>query len=179
MIRPITPDDVPAVVKMVHELAEYERAPEECHLTEEQLHASLFGDSPALFGHVAARPDEEPVGFALWFLNYSTWLGVHGIYLEDLYVRPEARGAGLGRDLLAALAQICLDRGYGRLEWWVLDWNTPARDVYHALGGTAMDEWIPYRLTGNALVSLANGAQPGTARGPGGPVGSPSDARPS
>ena len=102
---------------MVHELAEYERAAEECHLTEEQLHASLFGDSPALFGHVAARPDEEPVGFALWFLNYSTWLGVHGIYLEDLYVRPEARGAGLGRDLLAALAQICLDRGYGRLEW--------------------------------------------------------------
>ena len=93
-VRPVRPEDVPAVVAMVHELAEYERAPEQCHLTTEQLHAALFSRAPALFGHVAVDDDDEPVGFALWFLNFSTWAGVHGIYLEDLYVRPAARGTG-------------------------------------------------------------------------------------
>jgi GNAT superfamily N-acetyltransferase len=148
---------VPAVVAMVHELAEYERAPEKCHLTGPQLHTALFGPQPALFGHVAVDPDDVPVGFALWFLNFSTWEGVHGIYLEDLYVRPAARGSGAGRALLATLAGICVERGCRRLDWWVLNWN-PARDFYATIGATAMDEWIPYRLTGDALHRLAQGA---------------------
>jgi GNAT superfamily N-acetyltransferase len=153
-VRPVRPEDVPAVVAMVHELAEYERAPDECHLTEPQLHAALFGDRPALFGHVAVDADGVPVGFAVWFLNFSTWEGVHGIYLEDLYVRPHARGSGAGRALLATLASICVERGYRRLEWWVLHWN-PAREFYAAIGAAAMDEWIPYRIAGESLRRLA------------------------
>jgi GNAT superfamily N-acetyltransferase len=161
-IRPIEPADVPAVVAMVHELAAYERAPEECHLTETQLTDALFGPAPALFGHVAvprSASDAEPVGFSLWFLNFSTWRGVHGIYLEDLYVRPSARGSGAGRALLAELAATCVRRGYQRLDWWVLHWN-PAREFYHSIGATAMDEWVPYRLTGERLEGLAALAQP-------------------
>jgi GNAT superfamily N-acetyltransferase len=154
-IRPARPSDVPAIVSMVHELAEFERAPEDCHLTEEQLQAALFAATPALFGHVAAdRRSGEAYGFALWFLNYSTWEGSHGIYLEDLFVRREARGTGSGRALLSALAGICVERGYQRLDWWVLHWN-PARDFYAAIGATAMDEWIPYRLEGEPLRALA------------------------
>jgi GNAT superfamily N-acetyltransferase len=165
MIRPARPSDVPAIVAMVHELAEYERAPEQCHLTEEQLRAALFGPQPALFGHVGVDADDEPLGFALWFLNFSTWEGIHGIYLEDLYVRPAARGTGLGRLLLSTLAEICVERGYPRLEWWVLEWN-PARDFYHAIGATAMDEWVPYRLAGSGLRELAlrGSAQPAADR---------------
>src|SRR4051812_15262960 len=113
-IRPARRMDVPAIVAMVHELAAFERAPDECHLTVDQLDAALFADRPALFGHVAWSA-EETVGMALWFLNFSTWRGVHGIYLEDLYVRPTARGAGIGRALLAGLARECADRGYERL----------------------------------------------------------------
>ncbi|GAB3357488.1 GNAT family N-acetyltransferase [Micromonospora halotolerans] len=153
-IRPARPEDVPAVVTMVHELAEYERAPEQCHLTEEQLTAALFSPSPALFGHVAVDPADQPIGFALWFLNFSTWEGVHGIYLEDLYVRPSARGTGAGRLLLATLAAICVERGYRRLEWWMINWN-PAARFYAAIGATPMDEWVPYRLAGTALHDLA------------------------
>jgi GNAT superfamily N-acetyltransferase len=153
-IRPARPEDVPAVVAMVHELADYERAPEECHLTPEQLTAALFGPAPALFGHVAVDADDQPLGFALWFLNFSTWEGVHGIYLEDLYVRPAARGTGAGRQLLATLAAICVERGYRRLDWWMINWN-PAARFYAAIGATAMDEWVPYRLTGAALHDLA------------------------
>ena len=156
-IRPARPSDVPAVVAMVHELAAYERAPEQCHLTDAQLHAALFGsgDAPALFGHVAVDPDDVPFGFALWFLNFSTWEGVHGIYLEDLFVRPQARGSGAGRALLATLAGLCAERGYRRLDWWVLHWN-PAREFYASIGASAMDEWIPYRLEGEALQKLAS-----------------------
>jgi GNAT superfamily N-acetyltransferase len=170
-IRPARPSDVPAVVSMVHELAEFERAPEACHLTEVQLHAALFAPAPALFGHVALdRHSGEAYGFALWFLNYSTWEGRHGIYLEDLFVRPRARGTGAGRALLATLAGICVERGYRRLDWWVLHWN-PARDFYAAIGATAMDEWIPYRLEGEPLHALARTdiAVPGT-RPPDAPV---------
>ncbi|GII21039.1 N-acetyltransferase [Planosporangium mesophilum] len=155
-IRPISRADVAAVVSMVHELAEYERAPRECHLTEAQLEAALFADRPALFGHVALI-DGEPVGMALWFLNFSTWRGVHGVYLEDLYVRPTARGTGIGRALLATLAAVCAERGYERLDWWVLHWN-PAREFYHSIEAVPMDEWVPYRLTGPALRSLAEQA---------------------
>jgi len=165
-IRPARRADVPAMVGMVHELADFERAPAECHLTEAQLDAALFAAEPALFGHVAWA-DDEPVGTALWFRNFSTWRGVHGIYLEDLYVRPSARGGGVGRALLATLARVCTERGYERLDWWVLQWN-PAREFYHSIGAVAMDEWVPYRLTGPALHELAASAPDnelaGTAR---------------
>jgi GNAT superfamily N-acetyltransferase len=153
-IRPARPEDVPAIVAMVHELAEFERAAEQCHLTDQQLHTALFAPRPALFGHVATGAGGDVLGYALWFLNFSTWEGTHGVYLEDLYVRPAARGTGAGRLLMAALARICVDRGYRRLDWWVLHWN-PARDFYGALGATAMDEWVPYRLSGAALSKLA------------------------
>ncbi|MEH1027361.1 GNAT family N-acetyltransferase [Micromonospora profundi] len=153
-IRPARPEDVPAVVAMVHELAEYERAPDECHLTTDQLTSALFGAAPALFGHVAVDEQDVPVGFALWFLNFSTWAGVHGIYLEDLYVRPAARGTGAGRLLLATLADICVQRGYRRLEWWMIDWN-PAAGFYASIGAEQMSEWVPYRLSGDALNDLA------------------------
>jgi GNAT superfamily N-acetyltransferase len=154
-VRPVRPADVPAVVAMVHELAAFERAPERCRLTHDQLQAALFAHRPALFGHVATPADDgPPQGFALWFLNFSTWEGVHGIYLEDLYVRPASRGTGAGRALLAALAALCVERGYARLDWWVLHWN-PARDFYRSIGAVAMDEWIPYRLEGKPLRELA------------------------
>ncbi|HSX66996.1 GNAT family N-acetyltransferase [Nocardioides sp.] len=152
-IRPITPSDLARAVELVHELATYEKAPDECHLTVAQLEAALFGDSPALFGHVATH-DDEVVGIALWFLNFSTWRGTHGIYLEDLFVSPAHRGLGLGRDLLAALAAECAERGYERLEWSVLDWNEPAIGFYRSLGAVAMDEWTVNRLTGEALARL-------------------------
>ncbi|MGE3285138.1 MAG: N-acetyltransferase family protein [Pseudonocardia sp.] len=154
MIREVQPRDVAAVVALVHELAAYEREPESCHLAGEQLHAALFGPTPALFGHVALTGDGEVVGCALWFLNFSTWRGVHGVYLEDLYVRPEHRGAGLGRALLARLAEVCMERGYGRLEWSVLDWNAPSIAFYRSLGAVAMDGWTVHRLDGDALAAL-------------------------
>ncbi|MGY1592523.1 GNAT family N-acetyltransferase [Geodermatophilus sp. SYSU D00708] len=153
-VRPIRPDDVPAVVGLVRELAEYEKAAHEVQLTEEQLTAALFGDSPALFGHVA-DVGGEVVGTALWFLNFSTWRGTHGIYLEDLYVQPAHRGSGLGRELLRTLAELCVQRGYGRLEWSVLDWNTPSIDFYEAAGAVPMDEWTVFRLTDDALSAFA------------------------
>jgi GNAT superfamily N-acetyltransferase len=152
-IRRVRESDVDAVVGLAYELAEYERAPQDCHLTAGQLHTALFGPAPALFGHVA-EVDGAVVGSALWFLNFSTWRGVHGIYLEDLYVRPTMRGSGLGKALLTALAQECVDKGYARLEWSVLDWNTPAIDFYKSLGAVAMDEWTIFRLTDDALRDL-------------------------
>jgi GNAT superfamily N-acetyltransferase len=154
VVRRIRDTDVRTVVRLVHDLAEYERAADQCHLTDEQLHAALFGPQPALFGHVAEL-DGEVVGFALWFLNFSTWRGTHGIYLEDLYVRPEHRGSGLGRALLRALAQECVRRGLGRLEWSVLDWNTPSIAFYKSLGAQPMDEWTVHRLADDTLTALA------------------------
>ena len=156
-IRPVRPSDVPAVVSMVHELADFERAADECHLTEDQLRTALFGADPALFGHVAVGPDDVPLGFALWFLNFSTWEGVHGIHLEDLYVRPAARGTGAGRAMLATLAALCVERGYRRLEWVMLSWN-PAGDFYAAIGAGVVEDWLPYRLSGPLLHRLAERA---------------------
>jgi len=156
-LRRVEPADVPAVVGLVHALAEYERAAAECRLTAEQLSAALFGPAPALFGHVAVAGGEV-VGCALWFLNFSTWTGLHGIYLEDLFVHPEHRGAGLGRALLAALAAECVRRGLARLDWAVLDWNTPSIDFYRALGAVPLDGWTGYRLTGPALHALGHPA---------------------
>jgi GNAT superfamily N-acetyltransferase len=152
-IRRIAEPDVDAVVGLVHELAAYEREPGSCHLTAEQLRAALFRPGAALFGHVA-EVDGEVVGTALWFLSFSTWRGEHGIYLEDLFVRPEQRGSGLGKALLAALAEECVARGYERLEWAVLDWNEPAIGFYRSLGAVAMDEWTVNRLTGDPLRAL-------------------------
>jgi GNAT superfamily N-acetyltransferase len=158
-VRPIRPDDVPAVVGLVCELAAYEEAEHEVRLTADQLTAALFGDSPALFGHVAER-DGAVVGTALWFLSFSTWRGTHGIHLEDLYVQPQHRGAGLGRELLRTLAATCVERGYSRLEWSVLDWNTPSIDFYRAAGAVAMDGWTVFRLTDQALSEFAADRRP-------------------
>jgi GNAT superfamily N-acetyltransferase len=155
-IRRVRESDVDAVVGLVHELALYERAPDECHLTSEQLHEALFCESPALFGHVA-EVDGQVVGCALWFLNFSTWRGKHGIYLEDLYVQPSQRGSGLGKALLTALAEECVARGYQRLEWWVLNWNAPAIGFYKSLDAIPMDEWTVFRLTDDALDRLGRG----------------------
>lgn len=158
MIRTATPADVPVIHAMVRELADYEKALHEARATPEQLHEALFGPHPAAYAHIAETTDGEPVGFALWFLNFSTWRGVHGIYLEDLYVRPSSRGGGHGKALLAELARICVERGYERLEWSVLNWNTPSIDFYESLGARPQDEWTVYRLTDDALHSLGTGA---------------------
>ena len=159
-VRPVRPSDVPAVVAMVHELADFERAADQCRLTAGQLAGVLF-DEPTVFGHVAVDDGDEPVGFALWFLSFSTWTGTSGIHLEDLYVRPRARGTGAGGALLAALADICVRRGYQRLEWVMLDWN-PAAEFYAAIGATVTADWLPYRLAGDALHRLAERASPAT-----------------
>ena len=153
-VRPIRPDDVPAVVGLVRELADYEKALHEARLTEAQLSEALFGGSPALFGHVAEHGGQV-VGTALWFLNFSTWRGTHGIYLEDLYVTPAHRGTGLGKELLRTLAAVCVERGYSRLEWSVLDWNTPSIDFYKSAGAVPMDGWTVFRLTDDALSTFA------------------------
>lgn len=155
MIREATPEDVQAIHDMIVELAVYEKEPDAVLATADDLRGNLFGSNPALFAHVAEDEGSNVVGFALWFLNYSTWLGKHGIYLEDLYVKPDHRGSGYGKELLAHLAHICVTRGYGRLEWWVLDWNDPARGFYESIGAQALTEWIPYRVTGDQLTALA------------------------
>ena len=155
MIREATPEDVQAIHDMIVELAVYEKEPDAVLATADDLRGNLFGSNPALFAHVAEDEGSNVVGFALWFLNYSTWLGKHGIYLEDLYVKPDHRGSGYGKELLAHLAHICVTRGYGRLEWWVLDWNDPARGFYESIGARALTEWIPYRVTGDQLTALA------------------------
>lgn len=159
-IRRATSDDVSEILLMVRELAEYERAAHEVLATEGQFHEALFGSDPSVFAHVVehdAGDGRRLGGFALWFLNFSTWLGRNGLYLEDLYVRPELRGTGYGKALLSTLAAECVDKGYGRLEWWVLDWNEPALGFYRSLGAVPMDEWTVHRVTGDALVRLANG----------------------
>lgn len=156
MIRTATPVDVPVLHALVRDLAAYEKALDEVVVTEEQLRQALFGDRPAAYAHVATDDGGggEVIGFALWFLNFSTWRGVHGMYLEDLYVRPDRRGGGHGRALLTELARICVARGYQRLEWSVLDWNSSAIDFYESLGARPQGEWTVYRLTDGALARL-------------------------
>ncbi|HEX5760015.1 MAG TPA: GNAT family N-acetyltransferase [Thermoanaerobaculia bacterium] len=153
-IVPATAADLPLVHRFIRELAEYERLLPEVTVTEEKLRATLFGPRPAA-EVVLAYDGEEPVGFALFFPNYSTFLAQPGIYLEDLYVRPEARGRGVGRALLVHLARLAVERGCGRLEWAVLDWNEPAIRFYRGLGARSMDDWITFRLTGEPLARLA------------------------
>lgn len=154
-VRPATPDDVPLLLDLVRELAAYEREPDAVETTTEMLHAALFGPAPVASAHVAEL-DGVPVGFALWYVTFSTWKGVPGLWLEDLFVRPEARGSGLGRALLAELAAVCVARGYARFEWWVLDWNTPAHGFYASLGARPEDEWTVWRLDGEALKALSS-----------------------
>lgn len=156
-IRDATAADVPEILAMIHELAEYERARHEVVATSELLADALFGPEPAVYALIAEDDETgEVVGFALWFRNFSTWLGRHGVYLEDLYVRPAHRGHGHGKDLLQALARIAVERGYGRFEWWVLDWNEPALEFYRSIGAVPMDEWTVQRVTGDALRRLAS-----------------------
>jgi len=153
-IRPATADDVPLIRILIAELADYERMPDAAVATEADLRAQLFGDHPAaeaLIGEV----DGEPAGFALFFHSFSTFTGKRGLYLEDIFVRPAFRGVGLGRQLMAALARIAVQRDCARFEWSVLDWNTPAIAFYRAIGASGMDEWTVQRLQGDALRALA------------------------
>ena len=151
-----TPDDVPLILDLIRELAEYEHEPDAAQATAEQIAAALFGEHPAAEA-VIARLDGEPVGWALWFQNFSTWTGKPGLWLEDLLVRPQYRGQGVGKALLVFLARLCVERDYGRFEWSVLDWNTPAVDFYQAIGAEPMSEWTTQRMTGESLRRLADG----------------------
>ena len=154
-IQLATVADVPVILQLIRELAEYERAPNDVLATEEQLREVLFGETPAA-QVLIGREGDEPVAFAVYFFNFSTWLGRAGLYLEDLFVRPELRGKGYGKALLVRLAQIARERGCGRMEWAVLDWNDPAIGFYKKLGARAMDEWTVYRLTSEGIRSLAS-----------------------
>ena len=153
-IREARRDDVPTILQLIHDLAVYEKEPDAVRNTVEGLEEALFGPNPRIFAHIA-EDDGGVQGFALWFLNYSTWEGVHGIYLEDLYGRPEARGSGYGKALLQTLAGIAAERGYARVEWSVLNWNEPSIQFYRSLGAQAQDEWSTFRLTGAPLAAFA------------------------
>ena len=159
-VRPAVAADVPVLLQLVHELAEYEREPDAVEATEPMLHDALFGQESVASCHVAVL-DGEVVGFALWYVTFSTWKGLPGLWLEDLFVRPAARGSGLGKALLQALAAVCVERGYPRFEWWVLDWNEPARGFYRSLGAVAQEEWTTFRVDGAALQALAKDAAHG------------------
>ena len=155
-IRAARVDDVTIIMQLIRDLAAYERAPDEVVTNEEQLVDVLFGERPAA-EVLLAFEGETPVGFAVYFYNFSTWLGRAGLYLEDLFVKPEKRGKGYGRALLVELAKIARDGGCGRMEWAVLDWNEPAIKFYRALGATPMHEWTVFRLTREEIANLAGG----------------------
>ncbi len=154
MIREARPTDVEVLLELVRELATYEREPDAVLATEDDLTQALFGPDPSASCHVA-EVDGAVVGFALWYRTFSTWEGKPGLWLEDLYVRPEARGTGLGRGLLVTLASVAVARGWTRFEWWVLDWNTPAQGFYRSLGARPEDDWTVWRVDGPALLDLA------------------------
>jgi len=163
-LRPAVPADIPEILTLIGELADYEKAPEQAVATPDQIHRALFGD-PAVDGRgagvaecVMGELDGRVQGFALFFMNFSTWTGLAGIHLEDLFVRPAARGAGLGKALLARVAAVARERGCPRLEWMVLDWNEPAVGFYRSLGAAPMDEWTMFRVVGGPLDSLARAA---------------------
>lgn len=156
-IRNARPEDLPVVLALIHELAAHSGAPDAVEVTVQELREHLFSASPAVFAHVAETADGEVVAFALWYLSFSTWTGRHGIHLEDLYVRPSHRGAGLGTRLMAELAEVCRERGLRRLEWWVHEENAGAAAFYRALGAEVQNEWTTYRLSGEALGRLGGG----------------------
>lgn len=155
LIRRARPGDETEIVAMIRELAEFERAAEECTVSESQISTALFGDDPVGFCHIA-EVDGQAAAIALWFRNFSTWDGVPGVYLEDLFVRPAFRRRGLARLMLATLARECVDNSYSRLSWAVLDWNVNAIALYDAVGGKQMSEWITYRVSGPELSALAD-----------------------
>ncbi len=154
LIRYARPLDVPIITQLIRELAHYERSADQVVATEESITLALFSGDSHVFCHVA-EVDGEIVGIAVWFLNFSTWLGAPGIYLEDLYVREDARGKGAGSALMRELARLCVERGYSRFQWWVLDWNQPSIEFYQSIGATPMDEWTVFRLSDEALKSFA------------------------
>lgn len=156
-IRVAVRTDIPRILELVVELAVYEKEPEAAQATPEQFAQALFptDGAPTAFAHVA-EVDGVVVGCAIWFLTFSTWTGTNGIWLEDLYVTPDQRGSGLGQALLGALAAICAERGYHRLEWWVLDWNTPSIGFYESIGAVAQDGWTRFRLDGPALARVGS-----------------------
>ena len=154
-IRPAKIQEVGEVLHLIQDLATYEKAPEQVEASEEDLLNTIFAIDPRVFCDLV-EVDGQIAGMAIWFLNYSTWQAKHGIYLEDLFIKPEYRGRGYGKALLKHLAKICDEKGYGRLQWWVLDWNSPAIEFYKSLGAEAMDEWTVYRTSGKALKDLGN-----------------------
>jgi GNAT superfamily N-acetyltransferase len=155
LIRPARADEGHIILDLIDGLAEYEKCPEEAVVTLEQINNSFFCDNPSVFCNFV-EVDGEVVGFAVWFLNYSTWTGTNGIYIEDLFVKPDYRGEGYGKALLSHLAKICIDRGYHRLQWWVLNWNEPSINFYKSLGAVDMDEWTVMRVSDSALSRLAS-----------------------
>jgi GNAT superfamily N-acetyltransferase len=154
-IRRVHPGDEAQITAMIHELAAFERAADECTVTQTQMQTALFGDTPTVYGHLV-EVDGQPAAVALWFLNFSTWDGVAGIYLEDLFVRPDFRRRGLARKLLSTLACECATQGYSRLQWAVLNWNSGAIALYEDVGGKPQSEWTTYRVCGPELAALAD-----------------------
>jgi GNAT superfamily N-acetyltransferase len=154
-IRPAKREEVGEVLQLIQDLATYEKAPEQVEASKDDLLNTIFAKEPRVFCDLV-EVDGQIAGMAIWFLNYSTWQAKHGIYLEDLYIKPEFRARGYGKALLKHLAQICDKEGYGRLQWWVLDWNSPAIEFYKSFGAEAMDEWTVYRTSGLALKNLGN-----------------------
>lgn len=157
-IRPATPDDAELILRFITELAIYEKAEHEVKTDAAGIENSLFAEGSTAHGLICEL-DGQPIGYAVYFFNYSTWLGRYGLYLEDLYVSPEARGRGAGKAMLRHLAQLAVARGCGRFEWSVLDWNKPAIDFYESFGARPQSEWVGYRLTGQALLDFAAGNQ--------------------
>ncbi len=153
-IRAAVPGDAATMVRLIRELARYEKAPLQAKATVVQVSRAFFSKDAKVFCDIIEAEDGAVAGFAVWFLNFSTWQGVHGMYLEDLFVKPAYRGRGYGKALLNHLARKCVVNGYGRLQWWVLDWNRPAIEFYQAMGAVAMDKWTVYRLSGVALKRL-------------------------
>ena len=152
-VRPARIDEAAMILQLIKDLAEYEKAPDEVKASEKEILETIFADNPKVFCDFV-EVEGDIAGMAIWFLNYSTWQGKHGIYLEDLYVKPEYRGRGYGKALLQHLASICIERGYGRFQWWVLDWNSPAIEFYRSLGAEAMSEWTVYRVSDEPLRRL-------------------------
>jgi GNAT superfamily N-acetyltransferase len=156
-VRPCRPEDLPRIDVLVHELAEYEREPDAVEATPEDFGAALFNSHPRVHCHVVEADDPKGptvVGIAIWFVTFSTWRGRHGLWLEDLYVQPAYRRLGAGRALLKELATICSDRGYARMEWWVLDWNEPAHRFYRGVGAQPQDDWTRWRVADESLKAL-------------------------
>jgi len=154
-IRPAKREEVGEVLQLIQDLATYEKAPDQVEASEDDLLNTIFAKEPRVFCDLV-EVNGQIAGMAIWFLNYSTWQAKHGIYLEDLYIKPEFRARGYGKALLKHLAQICDKEGYGRLQWWVLDWNSPAIEFYKSFGAEAMDEWTVYRTSGLALKNLGD-----------------------